>query len=68
MVVVPMDISHEIAAALGFPKPKYGSVERERRWLCRDVPREPIAESDAVTGVFVGGTRLRRCGGRPWRG
>jgi CYTH domain-containing protein len=54
-----MDIDRQIAAALGFPKADYVSVERERRWLCRDVPRERVERTEAVTDLYVTGTRLR---------
>ena len=37
-----MDIDRQTATALGFPKLKYAFVERERRWLCREVPRDRV--------------------------
>lgn len=54
-----MDIDPAIAAALGFPKVKYAWVERERRWLCRDVPLDRVIEAEAITDLYVTGTRLR---------
>src|SRR5688500_8396641 len=54
-----MDIDPKIAAALGFPKPQYTAVERERRWLCREVPHALIRQSLTVTDVYVTGTQLR---------
>ena len=52
-------IDPEIAAALGFPKLKYAFVERERRWLCREVPVALIRRSERLTDLYVTGTRLR---------
>jgi hypothetical protein len=60
-----MDISHQIASALGFPKPAFTSVEHERRWLCREVPRERILHSEAITDLYVADTRLRLREARP---
>lgn len=60
-----MDIDKELASALGFPKPEYISVERERRWLCRDVPRELILRTEAITDLYITGTRLRLREARP---
>lgn len=54
-----MDIDPEIARALGFPKAAYTHVERERRWLCREVPRDMIIQSEWITDLYVSGTRLR---------
>lgn len=54
-----MDIDEATAAALGFPKLKYAWVERERRWLCRDIPLARVRESMAITDLYVTGTRLR---------
>jgi CYTH domain-containing protein len=54
-----MDIDRAVAAALGFPKPQYTVVERERRWLCREVPRSLIRETLTVTDLYVTGARLR---------
>ncbi len=60
-----MEIDQNIAAALGFPKPHYTSVERERRWLCRQVPREHIVRPEAITDLYVTGSRLRLREARP---
>ena len=60
-----MDIDQQTASALGFPKRDYVSVERERRWLCRDVPRERIARTEAISDLYVTGGRLRLREARP---
>ena len=60
-----MDIDRQTAAALGFPKPEYTSIERERRWLCREVPRERIVRTEEITDLYVAGTRLRLREARP---
>lgn len=52
-------IDPALAASLGFLKPEYTAVERERRWLCEQVPREQVRETLAVTDLYVSGTRLR---------
>jgi len=54
-----MEVDPATAAALGFPKLKYAWVERERRWLCREVPLARVIEADAITDLYVAGTRLR---------
>ncbi len=63
-----MDIDEETAAVLGFPKPQYRSVERERRWLCAEVPRDRIVNSQAITDLYVDGARLRLRAARPLDG
>ena len=63
-----MDIDPETAKALGFPKPAYTVVERERRWLCRDVPRERVVLSESITDLYVTGSRLRLREARPLDG
>jgi CYTH domain-containing protein len=63
-----MDIDLETAKALGFPKPAYTVVERERRWLCRDVPREKVIRSESITDLYVAGSRLRLREARPLDG
>lgn len=60
-----MDFDQTIAARLGFPKAKYLGVERERRWICRFVPRDLIEQSHEVSDVYVTGTRLRLREARP---
>ncbi len=60
-----MDIDQQTARALGFPKPKYMAVERERRWLCRKVPRERVVQTEAITDLYVAGTRMRLREARP---
>jgi CYTH domain-containing protein len=60
-----MDIDQQIASALGFPKREYVSVERERRWLCRAVPRERIAQTETISDLYVTGGRLRLREARP---
>ncbi|MDI1283295.1 MAG: hypothetical protein PSV46_02765 [Reyranella sp.] len=54
-----MDIDQTIAKTLGFPKPAYTVVERERRWLCGEVPREQIARTETIIDLYVTGTQLR---------
>ncbi|MFZ5889884.1 MAG: hypothetical protein ACOY0T_02360 [Myxococcota bacterium] len=54
-----MEIDLSQAASLGFPKKEYTAVERERRWLCHEVPRALVRETLLVTDVYVTGTRLR---------
>src|ERR1700740_1780318 len=60
-----MDIDPETAKALGFPKPAYTVVEHERRWLCRDVPREKVIRSERIADLYVTGSRLRLREARP---
>jgi CYTH domain-containing protein len=60
-----MDIDQQTASALGFPNPDYMAVERERRWLCREVPRERILRTEAITDLYVTGVRLRLREARP---
>jgi CYTH domain-containing protein len=60
-----MEINQQIATALGFPKPAFTSVEHERRWLCREVPRDRVVHSEAITDLYVTGTRLRLREARP---
>ena len=54
-----MEIDAQTAAALGWPKAKYAWVERERRWLCDEVPWPLVAATEAITDLYVTGTRLR---------
>jgi CYTH domain-containing protein len=54
-----------VAISLGFRKLEYTAVERERRWLCAEVPREQIRETVTVTDLYVDGTRLRLRDMRP---
>jgi CYTH domain-containing protein len=63
-----MDIDQHLASLLGFPKPQYRWIERERRWLCREVPRESVVRTEAVTDLYVTGTWLRLREARPLDG
>ncbi|THD81808.1 MAG: hypothetical protein E7812_03045 [Phenylobacterium sp.] len=54
-----MDIDLATAQALGFQKLKYAFVERERRWLCAEVPMDRVLWAEAITDLYVTGTRLR---------
>jgi CYTH domain-containing protein len=54
-----VDVDQKTAALLGWPKLKYAWVERERRWLCPAVPFERVVRSEAITDLYVIGTRLR---------
>jgi CYTH domain-containing protein len=60
-----MTIDPKTAAAFGFPKPHYTLVERERRWLCRGVPRSLVVETEAITDLYVTDSRLRLREARP---
>jgi CYTH domain-containing protein len=60
-----MDIDQQTATALGFPKTKYMAVERERRWVCREVLRDRILRTEAITDLYVAGARLRLREARP---
>ena len=60
-----MSIDRETAERLGFPRPQYTAIERERRWLCREVPRDRVRRTEAVTDLYVTGTRLRLREARP---
>jgi len=63
-----MDIDLAVAKALGFPKPQYTAVERERRWLCGEVPRSLITQTFTITDLYVSGARLRLREMRPING
>ena len=60
--------STRLARSLGFPKPAYTVVERERRWLCRAVPRELIVRTETIVDLYVTGARLRLREARPHNG
>jgi CYTH domain-containing protein len=60
-----MEIDPETAKALCFPKPAYTVVERERRWLCSQVPREQVILSERITDLYVSDSRLRLREARP---
>ena len=53
------EIDPALATALGFLKSDYAAIERERRWLCRDFPRELILETWSIADLYVQGTQLR---------
>lgn len=63
-----MDIDPELARTLGFPKLKYAYVERERRWLCARLPDAEIVSADAITDLYIDGSRLRLREARPLDG
>lgn len=63
-----MDIDLEVAKKLGFPRARYTSVERERRWLCREVPVDRIARTETINDLYVTGARLRLREARPTNG
>ena len=52
-MVVSKNIDPLIAAQLGFPKPHYTVVERERRWICHTVPRQRITHTQEITDLYV---------------
>ena len=54
-----MEVDPATAAALGFPKTKYAWVERERRWLCHEIPTALVIGAHAITDLYVTGVRLR---------
>ncbi len=60
-----MALDPRVAEALGFSKPEYTAVERERRWLCNGVPRERVLRTEALTDLYVTGSRLRLRAARP---
>jgi len=63
-----MDIDLDLAKRLGFPRARYTSVERERRWLCREVPKARVARTENITDLYVTGARLRLREARPTNG
>lgn len=62
------DIDQNIAVALGFPKPHYRIIERERRWVCRSIPRDFVATTETITDLYVAGSQLRLREARPVQG
>src|SRR5262249_14062971 len=54
-----MAIDPAIAEALHFPKSAFTVVEHERRWLCRDFPRDRVTRSERITDLYVTGSQLR---------
>jgi CYTH domain-containing protein len=54
-----MPIDATVAKALGWPKLTYAALERERRWLCDDVPAELARHGELITDLYIIGTRLR---------
>jgi CYTH domain-containing protein len=60
-----MDIDRQTAAALPLDRGIFRLGKAERRWLCRDVPRERIFRTEAITDLYVAGTRLRLREARP---
>ncbi|MGQ3263425.1 hypothetical protein [Phenylobacterium sp.] len=63
-----MDIDPDLARELGFPKLKYAYVERERRWLCARLPDVDVVSADAITDLYIEGSRLRLREARPLDG
>lgn len=55
-----MEIDQQTAAALGFPKLKYAWVERERRWLCREIPMSRVVRAEAIVDLYVTDTPPER--------
>jgi CYTH domain-containing protein len=47
------------AAALGWPNLKYVQIERERRWLCKEVPWPWVIGSSFISDLYVSETQLR---------
>jgi CYTH domain-containing protein len=54
-----MELDRQTLIAAGFLKPDYVKVERERRWLCRETPRQRVLSIEAITDTYVTGARLR---------
>ena len=54
-----MDLDADLATALGWPKLKYAQIERERRWLCSQVPEEWLVRSRSISDLYLIGTHLR---------
>jgi hypothetical protein len=54
-----LDIDQATATALGFPKLKYAWVERERRWICAEIPMDRVSRSEDIVDLYVTGTHLR---------
>jgi CYTH domain-containing protein len=63
-----MEVDPATAAALGFPKLKYVWIERERRWLCHEIPADRVIAAEAITDLYVTGVRLRLREARPLGG
>jgi hypothetical protein len=61
------DVDSDLAAALGFLKLRY-VVERDRRWLCREMPRNQIVRREAITDLYITGAKLRPREARPLDG
>lgn len=52
-------IDPAVAASLGWPKAKYAWVEHERRWLCRELPKDVARGAEDIRDLYVEGARLR---------
>jgi CYTH domain-containing protein len=63
-----VDIDRDVAKVLGFHGPAYTAVERERRWLCRDVPLELVVRTETIVDLYVTDARLRLREARPQNG
>lgn len=63
-----MEIDRDVARALGFHGPAYTAVERERRWLCRELPHDLVVRTETITDLYVTGARLRLREARPLNG
>lgn len=44
------------------------AIERERRWICHDIPTDEIIETEAITDLYVTGTQMRLREARPISG
>lgn len=47
------------AAAIGWPNLKYAQVERERRWLCDEVPQRGVVGLKSISDLYIANTQLR---------
>ena len=57
--ILPDILMEGEAAALGWPKLKYAQVERERRWLVRDMPSNLVVRSTAIEDLYLSDSQLR---------
>jgi CYTH domain-containing protein len=54
-----MDVDPDTALKVGWPNLKYARVERERRWLCENLPVDRIVGSSSISDLYVRKTHLR---------
>ena len=54
-----MQLDPRAMTALGWPKLKYAQIERERRWLCNEMPQDFVVFSKAISDTYFIETQLR---------